>query len=212
MTLSVDLFSFFFLMIRRPPRSTLFPYTTLFRSGPGRFERTAHAAPDVELVGQIERDQPVVDRDALCHLPAGDGALAVPRGAEVCEARVGGDGREEKAGRDASERAGLVDARHRLAKGLVRCSRGRDEPIELGVAIELPPLSRDVRSRLAVCLRFEVSRLLDRRPRVVRSHHAAAGHDTYRPQPGEDGARPAEIPPGWHSRVSPRTSSWIRPA
>src|SRR5687768_18062527 len=32
------LFSFFFfLMIRRPPRSTLFPYTTLFRSaGPAR--------------------------------------------------------------------------------------------------------------------------------------------------------------------------------
>src|SRR5688572_31732390 len=33
---SVDSFSFFlcffFLMIRRPPRSTLFPYTTLFRS------------------------------------------------------------------------------------------------------------------------------------------------------------------------------------
>src|SRR5256885_6239254 len=27
---------FFFLMIRRPPRSTLFPYTTLFRSGRGR--------------------------------------------------------------------------------------------------------------------------------------------------------------------------------
>src|SRR5690348_18093091 len=38
------MFFFFFLMIRRPPRSTLFPYTTLFRSrrrarnraGPGR--------------------------------------------------------------------------------------------------------------------------------------------------------------------------------
>src|SRR6266446_7399647 len=29
---SLSLFSFFFLMIRRPPRSTLFPYTTLFRS------------------------------------------------------------------------------------------------------------------------------------------------------------------------------------
>src|SRR5258705_3418523 len=28
----VVLFCFFFLMIRRPPRSTLFPYTTLFRS------------------------------------------------------------------------------------------------------------------------------------------------------------------------------------
>src|SRR4026207_1608238 len=32
---------FFFLMIRRPPRSTLFPYTTLFRSG--------QAAPDAML-------------------------------------------------------------------------------------------------------------------------------------------------------------------
>src|SRR6267142_6057513 len=27
-----EIFLFFFLMIRRPPRSTLFPYTTLFRS------------------------------------------------------------------------------------------------------------------------------------------------------------------------------------
>src|SRR6266581_8617969 len=38
-------FFFFFLMIRRPPRSTLFPSTTLFRSprtrGPGRPPRTA---------------------------------------------------------------------------------------------------------------------------------------------------------------------------
>src|SRR5215208_591572 len=30
---------FFFLMIRRPPRSTLFPYTTLFRSPPSRARR-----------------------------------------------------------------------------------------------------------------------------------------------------------------------------
>src|SRR5256885_12683110 len=30
---------FFFLMIRRPPRSTLFPYTTLFRSHPSVFGR-----------------------------------------------------------------------------------------------------------------------------------------------------------------------------
>src|SRR5260221_14663262 len=30
--LSLFFFLFFFLMIRRPPRSTLFPYTTLFRS------------------------------------------------------------------------------------------------------------------------------------------------------------------------------------
>src|SRR5256886_16796576 len=31
------MFFFFFLMIRRPPRSTLFPYTTLFRSRTGKF-------------------------------------------------------------------------------------------------------------------------------------------------------------------------------
>src|SRR2546430_13690654 len=31
-TTSKDVLPFFFLMIRRPPRSTLFPYTTLFRS------------------------------------------------------------------------------------------------------------------------------------------------------------------------------------
>src|SRR2546430_13342655 len=32
MRTSWRIFFFFFLMIRRPPRSTLFPYTTLFRS------------------------------------------------------------------------------------------------------------------------------------------------------------------------------------
>src|SRR2546427_2949058 len=32
LTLFLFSFFFFFLMIRRPPRSTLFPYTTLFRS------------------------------------------------------------------------------------------------------------------------------------------------------------------------------------
>src|SRR5688572_31123267 len=31
--MSLFLTHFFFLMLRRPPRSTLFPYTTLFRSG-----------------------------------------------------------------------------------------------------------------------------------------------------------------------------------
>src|SRR3712207_6896279 len=34
MCICQDVLYFFFLMIRRPPRSTLFPYTTLFRSPP----------------------------------------------------------------------------------------------------------------------------------------------------------------------------------
>src|SRR2546430_6519090 len=41
--------SFFFLMIRRPPRSTLFPYTTLFRSLGGATQPVKprhHAARD----------------------------------------------------------------------------------------------------------------------------------------------------------------------
>src|SRR2546426_3749949 len=44
---------FFFLMIRRPPRSTLFPYTTLFRSrnghgaSAGRCEPRGHPGPNV---------------------------------------------------------------------------------------------------------------------------------------------------------------------
>src|SRR5256884_9435335 len=36
-------FFFFFLMIRRPPRSTLFPYTTLFRSPLGLTRRDPEA-------------------------------------------------------------------------------------------------------------------------------------------------------------------------
>src|SRR6266436_8409382 len=32
MSIACPVIFFFFLMIRRPPRSTLFPYTTLFRS------------------------------------------------------------------------------------------------------------------------------------------------------------------------------------
>src|SRR3712207_7631091 len=36
---------FFFLMIRRPPRSTLFPYTTLFRSDQSEALRTQGARP-----------------------------------------------------------------------------------------------------------------------------------------------------------------------
>src|SRR2546430_10069667 len=48
---------FFFLMIRRPPRSTLFPYTTLFRSSVGRLgTRENHRRPQllVRIDARIE--------------------------------------------------------------------------------------------------------------------------------------------------------------
>src|SRR3712207_6925291 len=48
MHLHIVPYVFFFLMIRRPPRSTLFPYTTLFRSHPGtpRLFTERFATPD----------------------------------------------------------------------------------------------------------------------------------------------------------------------
>src|SRR5256885_16953153 len=51
---------FFFLMIRRPPRSTLFPYTTLFRSG-----------------GDAIDDMRQVDEVVFLHLDEAQALLAV---------------------------------------------------------------------------------------------------------------------------------------
>src|SRR3712207_3026070 len=86
---------FFFLMIRRPPRSTLFPYTTLFRSvaddevepavvvqvGVGRAVREARALhlPRSRLVGegQIAR----VPKDEVRFVDAGQRGQDVQRGA-----------------------------------------------------------------------------------------------------------------------------------
>src|SRR3712207_7172553 len=59
---------FFFLMIRRPPRSTLFPYTTLFRSGEGRPGGPGRPA-----------DRPALRRPAAADVP-GAGAGAARRG------------------------------------------------------------------------------------------------------------------------------------
>src|SRR5258708_30878935 len=61
--------SFFFLMIRRPPRSTLFPYTTLFRSkfnaaGVGQFGSgwvwlARDAKGEVKIVSTPNQDNPL---------------------------------------------------------------------------------------------------------------------------------------------------------
>src|SRR5256885_15172431 len=59
-----SVFVFFFLMIRRPPRSTLFPYTTLFRSHP----RADQADPD----GRRHVDGERADGDDVPDPGAGD--------------------------------------------------------------------------------------------------------------------------------------------
>src|SRR2546430_4906818 len=49
---------FFFLMIRRPPRSTLFPYTTLFRSGVVEDARRGSVTDEVVVQYFIPLAQP----------------------------------------------------------------------------------------------------------------------------------------------------------
>src|SRR3712207_7267260 len=56
--------SFFFLMIRRPPRSTLFPYTTLFRSAAvHRREGVRHGALGDAVDAAVGGDEEHVERD-----------------------------------------------------------------------------------------------------------------------------------------------------
>src|SRR2546427_6130608 len=50
-------------MIRRPPRSTLFPYTTLFRSPPRHRDRTENHRKDPNMSNELlERSVPIKSR------------------------------------------------------------------------------------------------------------------------------------------------------
>src|SRR3712207_7217257 len=66
---------FFFLMIRRPPRSTLFPYTTLFRSRRG-------GRPARPSRGDQPRPVRRPGRDVLPHPPGAGRVLRAPRSEE----------------------------------------------------------------------------------------------------------------------------------
>src|SRR2546421_9835960 len=74
---------FFFLMIRRPPRSTLFPYTTLFRSGGGeclgvRRDRKQRVGVDAPRVAQ-GADAVALREDQLAVLHDGHGSAGHPQ-------------------------------------------------------------------------------------------------------------------------------------
>src|ERR1035441_285293 len=84
----VDFF-FFFLMIRRPPRSTLFPYTTLFRSSTRRLLTRVEAVFDgfpvhyVPPRGNVVRAAVLILQvvGVLPHVQAHHGVLALHHGA-----------------------------------------------------------------------------------------------------------------------------------
>src|SRR6476660_10315267 len=59
---------FFFLMIRRPPRSTLFPYTTLFRSERCRRRVIGRAQPAVPRTHRIRSEEHTSELQSPDHL------------------------------------------------------------------------------------------------------------------------------------------------
>src|SRR2546421_13075479 len=77
---------FFFLMIRRPPRSTLFPYTTLFRSSLSVREGEDHgdvlASAEAGAIAYVPREASLEDLVAVIECAV--------RGEAVCSPRVAG--------------------------------------------------------------------------------------------------------------------------
>src|SRR5471030_3434289 len=60
--------SFFFLMIRRPPRSTLFPYTTLFRSWSTNTLGTANGTFAISIMTALRSEEHTSELQSLRHL------------------------------------------------------------------------------------------------------------------------------------------------
>src|SRR2546430_8880771 len=116
--------SFFFLMIRRPPRSTLFPYTTLFRSPapcslsqPPRVRRERRHQP---THGRRRQPVPILDhrrevewreQPAMAERPVLAPAPPPARGLDD-----GGEGGEEGGGKSRRPRGAGGAARRRGGK------------------------------------------------------------------------------------------------
>src|SRR2546430_159697 len=100
---NVGFLFFFFLMIRRPPRSTLFPYTTLFRSParPGA-DRSAVGGHAVVLLGAVR----VPRRGAAVAGPDARVGRGTDRGAG--HGRVGGQLRSEEHTSELQSQSNLV--------------------------------------------------------------------------------------------------------
>src|SRR3712207_7645896 len=112
---SFSIYFFFFLMIRRPPRSTLFPYTTLFRSRLQAVGLKAHVVP-VLVVAQHE-----------LHLPD-PGLVAAPGG--------GGHGLPDAHGRD--RKSTRLNSSHANISYAVFCLKKKKiTPTEMSLQIQI---------------------------------------------------------------------------
>src|SRR2546422_6091595 len=101
---------FFFLMIRRPPRSTLFPYTTLFRSPrAAAAERGASAAPAVARPPRLRSSGAVHGRAREATGRAG----GEPRGAAAATVRTAA-GRAGASGAGRAPPAAPLGAAHQV--------------------------------------------------------------------------------------------------
>src|SRR3712207_9434832 len=72
-------------MIRRPPRSTLFPYTTLFRSND---ERYAHLVGEKLMLPLVNREIPIVADDYV-DVEFGTGAVKITPAHDPNDYQVG---------------------------------------------------------------------------------------------------------------------------
>src|SRR3712207_4623564 len=140
---------FFFLMIRRPPRSTLFPYTTLFRSDVVVSMRL-HA-----LVLGLKHGRPVVACDPIAggakvtsQAEALDWPLVVPAEELTAQARRRpGELPVRRAGRAGAGGGGAGPGGQRPRADLVRGAAGRLSPRLAGEIADLARLWARIRAR-----------------------------------------------------------------
>src|SRR5260370_9494671 len=88
-------------MIRRPPRSTLFPYTTLFRSQRGSWaaedETAIRAAKSERIAQHVRRRRRAVFAQVVCGERGVDARGVDPAGQKSASERNGADDRLERA-------------------------------------------------------------------------------------------------------------------
>src|SRR5260221_3883405 len=179
-------FIFFFLMIRRPPRSTLFPYTTLFRSS----SRSPPRSPGCPRFPFPAASTPPACRSA-CSSPATifpKRASSVSRIA-TSRTRTGTSAclrRRRYEAPDAALRAG--PARRLVANGDARARGAARQPLRAARAARQPHRRRRLAAGGRIRAALHLAAALSRRrsePRD-RRHHPARGHLADPVRPADD--------------------------